>query len=176
MKRSRISKSWVSPMARLVLCVILVVAVVSSFVYDKLKHRIIWVSPVRVSAAYLQGKMTNTASDYLGVFEYTDKIPVEVREVANTCRSSTLDLCYRAKDYYLYQDLSRVRYHIQNLCEYTVNNDVSKAPMKVTASCPIVDSNQLLRGYVLYTSMLNVSETDVIIQLRTIANDIGSNM
>lgn len=176
MKRSRISKSWVNPTVRLVLCVLLVVAVVSSFAYDKLKHRIIWVTPMRVSAAYLQGKMSNTASDYLGVFEYTNQIPVEVREIANTCRSSALDICYRAKDYYLYQDLSRVRYHVQNLCEYTINDEHTRSVMKVTATCPIIDSNQLLRGYVLYTSMLNVSETDVILQLRNIANEIGSDM
>lgn len=167
---------WQTPSTRLVLSVLLVVAVVAVFTYDKLRHRVVWVTPLDVSAAYLQGRMNNTASDYLGVFEYTTKIPAEVREVTNTCRSKTMDICYRSKDYYLYQDTSRVRFHLQNLCEYTAFEVKDQFSMKVMASCPIIDHNQLLRGYVLYASMLNVNQSDVIVQLRFIANEIGSTL
>ena len=175
MKRSTVPW-WKGQTFRLVLSVLLVVAVVAGFVYDKLRHRVVWVTPLTVSAAYLQGKMNNTASDYLGVFEYTFKIPAEVREVTNTCRSNTMDICYRSKDYYLYQDTSRVRYHLQNLCEFTTHEVKDQYSMKVSATCPIIDHGQILRGYVLYASMLNVNQKDVIVQLRNIAQDIGSKL
>ena len=85
-------------------------------------------------------------------------------------------ICYRSKDYYLYQDTSRVRFHLQNLCEYTAREVRDEYAMKITATCPIVDHNQLLRGYILYASMLNVNQTDVIVQLRSIASEIGSTL
>ena len=167
---------WKTKTTKMVLSVLLVVAVVAGFTYAKLRHRVVWITPLNVSASYLQGKMNNTASDYLGVFEYTIKIPAEVREVTNTCRSKTMDICYRSKDYYLYQDTSRVRFHLQNRCEYTAHDVRDEYFMKITATCPIVDHNQLLRGYILYASMLNVNQTDVIVQLRSIASEIGSTL
>lgn len=170
-------KTWASmPIKKMVVTVLLVVVVGAGYMFDTYGDRIKWTAPIDVTPVYLKQEISGSPFDYIGVFEYDFTIPGAVSEKAKACQNSNYDICYRSKEYFVYQDLYRFKMHMQNLCEVKrYKEGDTRFAMKVIGSCPIVYNNEL-RGYVMVTSILNADSTTVIEFLRKTAIDISNKM
>ena len=130
--------------------------------------------PKLIDAPLIIG-LGQTNGVYLGVFMYSMTVPSEVQEIKNVCSDAFSSYCYEFKSYLLYTDLSRIKAHLQNMCEYSIYpQNIGNDSIKIIASCPIIDSKKVLRGYILYATDKEVSESETVNKLRLIANDISS--
>lgn len=165
-------KAWTSmSLRKMMVTGFLVLSVGAGFMYDKIDGRLIWVTQIETSNDFLKQELKKTPFDYVGVFRYDHELPFQVTEINMACTANN-EICYQSKGYFLHEDLSRVTYHMQNLCElkYFPQGD-SIYDMKVMATCPIIIDKRLM-GYILAASMLNADSDDLTNFLRQTATKI----
>lgn len=167
-------KTWASmPVKKMIVTFFLVLVVGAGYMYDKVGNKIKWESPLEVTRPFLLNELKETPFDYVGIFEYQYRVPFEVTEIQKAC-STSMEICYRSKNYYLHQDLYRAKYHMQNLCEiHRFPDGDNRYDMKVLGTCPIIVDKQL-KGYVMVTSMLNADGKDMLKFLRSTADKIAA--
>lgn len=157
---------------KMIVTSMLILAVGSGYIYINHSTSIEWSPPLSVDKQFLVSELTDTPFDYIGVFEYRYVIPFEVIEIQKACVNNTT-ICYRSKNYYLHQDLYRVKYHMQNLCEiHRFPNGDALFDMKVMGTCPIIVDSKL-KGYLMVTSSLNTDSNDMMRYMRETANKIA---
>lgn len=166
-------QAWASlSLRKMVITAIVILVGGAGYIYDRHGDKIQWLTPLQVNATFLKKQLATTSFDYVGVFKYEYRVPYGVSEMSKAC-SSSMEICYKTKEYFLHKDLSRIAYHMQNQCEvkqYPSGDEVYG--MKVIGSCPII-VDKTLKGYVMGTAMLNADQEDMEKFLRKTAEIIA---
>lgn len=172
---AEVLKTWSTMSVRKMLITgVFVIVVGVGFLFDRMSTRIEWVTEITPNSEFLNSHLKSSQFEYVGVFEYNYTVPFTVKEIQKACINNT-EICYKSKDYFMYQDLSRTKFHMQNLCEvYRFPEGDPTYKMKVIGTCPIIINNRL-KGYVLAASMLNADRDDMIMFLRTATDKIAQN-